>query len=228
MTEYEPSTSPHDLDLENKITLVKYINKEGHGFGEESVKNFTPLKASIDAIENCEFYVLDGFLINEILTKVSQDRMSSLKESQKQKHVLRRLSERDPISDDQQQTDSNIHLRHDILQPNMNFMPESFLTESQSSRHRIRAASYCPVKVGQEQNDLDDLLNCDLSAIRQKDQPSISASSSSASQNPKDLTYASFVESDDNFGLCLRELGLFGDRAPATHSKMRVLSKSLS
>jgi hypothetical protein len=69
VTEYEPSTSPHDLDLENKITLVKYINKEGHGFGEDSIKNFTPLKASIDAMDHCEFYILDGFLINEILAR---------------------------------------------------------------------------------------------------------------------------------------------------------------
>lgn len=83
MTEYEASASPQDLDLENKIALVKYISAEGHGFGEESVKDFAPLKATIDAIENSEFYVLDGFLINEILTKVSQDRMSSLKSNQK-------------------------------------------------------------------------------------------------------------------------------------------------
>lgn len=59
--------------------MVKYINKEGFGFGEESVKNFTPQKTSIEAIDNCEFFVIDGFFINEVLSRVSQDRNSSSK-----------------------------------------------------------------------------------------------------------------------------------------------------
>ena len=144
------------------------------------------------------------------------------------------------ISDDQQRTDSGAQLRFDMLQPDMNFMPESFLTESQSSRHRIRAASYCPCKVyhhqhhhhdkpeSSEKQKSDGLLNCDLSAIRQKDQPSISASSSSISQSLRDLTYASFIENMETFGLNFRELTIFGDRAPPGHQKVRVLSKGLS
>ena len=98
MTEYEPSTSPHDPDLENKITLVKYINKEGFGFGDESVKNFTPLKASIDAIEQCEFYVIDGFFINELLTKVSQAQSSMKDTKRREIQLIRTEKELDPAS----------------------------------------------------------------------------------------------------------------------------------
>lgn len=59
---------------------------------------------------------------------------------------MRRLSERNPISD-RQRADSNTHLKNDkIEQQDVNFVPESFLTESQSSPQRMRAASYCPVK----------------------------------------------------------------------------------
>lgn len=72
------------------------------------------------------------------------------------------------------------------------------------------------------------MLNCDLSAIRQKEQPSISASSSSASQNLKDAAYASYVEGEGNFGLSSRELALYGDRAPEAHKKVRVLCKNPS
>lgn len=92
VTEYEAGADPSDPNLEDRVALVKYISTEGHGFGEESVKDFAPLQATIDAMERSEFYVLDGFLINEILTKESHERKSSNKSHQRLYNNKRRLS----------------------------------------------------------------------------------------------------------------------------------------
>lgn len=126
-------------------------------------------------------------------------------------------------------TEPDAHYQRDNhLRPPDNLASESFLSGSESSPLQIRTGSNCPERLGQDSDELDDLLNCDLSAIRQREQPSISASSSSASRNLKETIYASYIETDDHFGLTCRELALFGDRAPKGHKKVRVLGKSHS
>jgi len=245
ITEYEPNTCPGDQDLENKISMVKYVSKEGHGIGEESIQNFTPLKASIDAMDHCEFYMVDGFLINEILTRVS-----SYKKSHQSKpsigvaqHLLppnirhsntgrQKLSfQNSGGADSRSNTKPN---------PSSN-QNESFASDSQKSHSRGgQSTSLQLVQQEEPNNNIEELLKCDLSTIKAEERTSININTSRESESKSvscskshkvfssEMNYNSFIDTEDKFGICPRDFNIFGDRVPKGYQKIRLLSKSLN
>lgn len=42
ITEYEPGTSPADVDLEDKIVTEKFVSEEGQGFGKLAIASEKP------------------------------------------------------------------------------------------------------------------------------------------------------------------------------------------
>ena len=61
ITEYEPGTSPSDVDLEDKIVTEKFVSEEGQGFGKLSIASNKPYTATIEAVDNaCEFYIIEA------------------------------------------------------------------------------------------------------------------------------------------------------------------------
>ena len=56
---YQKGTDPDDADLESKIQFTKQMEK-GAGFGELSLLFNDKRSATIQAMCNCETYVLDG------------------------------------------------------------------------------------------------------------------------------------------------------------------------
>ena len=61
ITEYEPGTSPADVDLEDKIVTEKFVSEEGQGFGKLAIASGKPYTATIEAVDNaCELYIIEA------------------------------------------------------------------------------------------------------------------------------------------------------------------------
>jgi len=61
ITEYEPGTSPADVDLEDKIVTEKFVSEEGQGFGKLAIASDKPYTATIEAVDNaCELYIIEA------------------------------------------------------------------------------------------------------------------------------------------------------------------------
>jgi CRP-like cAMP-binding protein len=65
---YEPGTSPYDPDLAKKVKLTKEL-PQGSGFGELALIHNDKRSATIEAIDECEAYVLDGQLFKQMVTQ---------------------------------------------------------------------------------------------------------------------------------------------------------------
>lgn len=65
ITVYTKGTDPNDPDLENKIIFTKNMG-QGSGFGELALLYNDKRSASIEAVEVCETYTLDGTIFKTI------------------------------------------------------------------------------------------------------------------------------------------------------------------
>ena len=68
ITVYTKGTDPNDPDLENKIIFTKNMD-QGSGFGELALLYNDKRSASIEAVEVCETYTLDGTIFKTITIK---------------------------------------------------------------------------------------------------------------------------------------------------------------
>ena len=67
---YQPGTDPKDPDLEKKKILTKYMGP-GSGFGELALLYNDKRSATIEAVDDCEAYSLDGSIFKTIIIKSS-------------------------------------------------------------------------------------------------------------------------------------------------------------
>lgn len=72
---YQKETNPSDPDLESKIQFTKIMDK-GAGFGELSLLFNDKRSASIEALSECETYVLEGNIFKTVIIKSSLDKRS--------------------------------------------------------------------------------------------------------------------------------------------------------
>lgn len=70
---YKKDTDPNDPQLEEKIQFTKIMEK-GAGFGEIALIYNDKRSASIEALEECTTYVLDGKIFKTIIIKASIDK----------------------------------------------------------------------------------------------------------------------------------------------------------
>lgn len=75
ITVYTKGTDPNDPDLENKIIFTKNMG-QGSGFGELALLYNDKRSASIEAVEVCETYTLDGTIFKTITIKSSIQKRS--------------------------------------------------------------------------------------------------------------------------------------------------------
>ena len=76
VTVYKEGTSPNDPQIENKIQIVKWLGS-GVGFGELALLYNDKRSASIQALEICETYTLDGALFKGMIVKSSIQKRTS-------------------------------------------------------------------------------------------------------------------------------------------------------
>ena len=72
---YQPGTDPKDPDLEKKKILTKYMGP-GSGFGELALLYNDKRSATIEAVDDCETYSLDGAIFKTIIIKSSIEKRS--------------------------------------------------------------------------------------------------------------------------------------------------------
>lgn len=72
---YKKDTDPNDPELDQKIAFTKVMEK-GAGFGEIALIYNDKRSASIQAIDDCTTYVLDGKIFKTIIIKASMDKRS--------------------------------------------------------------------------------------------------------------------------------------------------------
>lgn len=72
---YKKGTDPDDADLKNKIQFTKYMGA-GSGFGELALLYNDKRSATIEAVETCETYTLDGTIFKTIIIKSSIEKRS--------------------------------------------------------------------------------------------------------------------------------------------------------
>ena len=70
ITVYNKGTEPNDPELSKKVMLTKYMG-QGCGFGELALLYNDKRSASIEAVEVCETYTLDGTIFKTITIKSS-------------------------------------------------------------------------------------------------------------------------------------------------------------
>lgn len=74
---YHKGTDPSDPDLENKVVFTKVLEK-GCGFGELALLYNDKRSATIQALEECQTYTLDGITFKSIIIKSSIDRREQM------------------------------------------------------------------------------------------------------------------------------------------------------
>ena len=74
---YEKGTDPNDPEIESKIVFTKILEK-GCGFGELALLYNDKRSATIQAVETCETYTLDGIAFKSIIIKSSIDRREQM------------------------------------------------------------------------------------------------------------------------------------------------------
>lgn len=72
---YEKGTDPNDPDLKNKVQFSKIMGA-GSGFGELALLYNDKRSATIEAIETCETYTLDGTIFKTVIIKSSIQKRS--------------------------------------------------------------------------------------------------------------------------------------------------------
>ena len=65
VTVYQPGTRANSPNLENKKIITKYLG-QGSGFGELALMYNDKRSATIEAVDNCEAYTLDGMVYKVI------------------------------------------------------------------------------------------------------------------------------------------------------------------
>lgn len=72
---YQKGTDPNDPDLKNKIQFSKYMGA-GSGFGELALLYNDKRSATIEAVDTCETFTLDGTIFKTIIIKSSIQKRS--------------------------------------------------------------------------------------------------------------------------------------------------------
>lgn len=72
---YKPGTDAKDKDIESKIMFTKEL-PPGAGFGELALIYNDKRSATIVALEDCEAFTLDGFLVKKIIIESSMQKRS--------------------------------------------------------------------------------------------------------------------------------------------------------
>jgi CRP-like cAMP-binding protein len=75
ITVFNKDTDPNDPELSKKVMLTKYM-EQGCGFGELALLYNDKRSASIEAVEVCETYTLDGTIFKTITIKSSIQKRS--------------------------------------------------------------------------------------------------------------------------------------------------------
>jgi len=73
---YEPGTDAKDPELASKVKFTKEM-PEGAGFGELALIYNDKRSATIEALEDCEAYTLDGLLFKKIIIESSMKKRTS-------------------------------------------------------------------------------------------------------------------------------------------------------
>lgn len=76
VTVYKKGTDPKDVDNDSSILVVKYMGC-GVGFGELALLYNDKRSATIQALESCETYALDGTLFKGMIVKSSIQKRTS-------------------------------------------------------------------------------------------------------------------------------------------------------
>ena len=74
---YQPKTDPNDPELATKVTFTKVMEK-GAGFGELALIYNDKRSATIEALEDCQCYALDGTVFKSIVIKSSMQKRAQL------------------------------------------------------------------------------------------------------------------------------------------------------
>ena len=72
---YKPGTDPKDPDLEKFVMFSKYMG-QGCGFGELALIYNDKRSATIEAVDTCETYTLDGALFKKIIIQTNMKKRS--------------------------------------------------------------------------------------------------------------------------------------------------------
>lgn len=72
---YQAGATPDDPDLDKKKNMVKYMG-QGSGFGELALLYNDKRSATIEAVDNCETYTLNGAIFKTIIIKSSIEKRS--------------------------------------------------------------------------------------------------------------------------------------------------------
>ena len=72
---YAPGTPADDAKLEEKQVFTKFLGA-GSGFGELALLYNDKRSATIEAVETCETYVLDGTIFKTLIVKSSIEKRS--------------------------------------------------------------------------------------------------------------------------------------------------------
>ena len=80
VTVYHRGTDPQDPCLEQKVQVVKFLNS-GIGFGELALLYNDKRSASIECMEPCETYTLEGTLFKGMIVKSSIEKRTKKAES---------------------------------------------------------------------------------------------------------------------------------------------------
>ena len=72
---YQKGTDPNSPDLEKKKVFTKYMG-QGSGFGELALLYNDKRSATIEAVDVCETYTLDGTIFKTIIIKSSIQKRS--------------------------------------------------------------------------------------------------------------------------------------------------------
>ena len=75
VTVYNKGTDPQDPNIDKKIQVVKFL-EQGIGFGELALLYNDKRSATIECIEACDTYTLDGALFKNIIVKSSIEKRS--------------------------------------------------------------------------------------------------------------------------------------------------------
>ena len=67
---YNDGTKPDDPQISKKVKLEKFMG-QGAGFGELALLYNDKRSATIQAVENCETYTLDGTVFKTMIIKSS-------------------------------------------------------------------------------------------------------------------------------------------------------------
>lgn len=80
VTVYKKGTDPKDPEIDQQVQVVKYMGS-GVGFGELALLYNDKRSATIQALEMCETYALDGTLFKGMIIKSSIQKRTNKAES---------------------------------------------------------------------------------------------------------------------------------------------------